>query len=80
MDHRHHFSFQQPAPSALRRLRKAAGLKQVALAAAIRRSQSYVSALERGEVQPTSGDLSLMSQALGADLSVYFPDVRGGNA
>lgn len=34
--------------SPLRRIRKAAGLKQVALAAAIHRSQSYVSALERG--------------------------------
>jgi transcriptional regulator with XRE-family HTH domain len=64
----------------LRRLRKATGLNQVTLAAAIQRSQSYLSALERGEVQPTSGDLTLLSQALGTDLSVYFPSPRTANA
>jgi len=66
--------------SPLRRLRRAADLDQVTLAAAIQRSQSYLSALERGEVQPTSGDLALLSKALGADLSVYFPNARTANA
>lgn len=68
------------AATPLRRLRKAAGLNQVALAAAIARSQSYLSALERGEVQPTSADLALLNEALGADLSVYFPHAREANA
>jgi hypothetical protein len=31
-------------------------------------------------VQPTANDLSMLSQALGADLSVYFPDARTANA
>ena len=78
MDHRHDL-FEHPTSNALRRLRKAAGLRQVALAAAIGRSQSYVSAIERGDIQPTSTDLLRLTEELGADVRLYFPYARDGN-
>lgn len=65
---------------ALRRLRKAAGLTQVTLAAAIRRSQSYLSAIERGEVPPTAGDVARLSAVLGSDVNLYFAQTRKGRA
>jgi hypothetical protein len=49
-------------------------------AAAIKRSQSYLSALEDGEVEPTKGELSLLNEALGTDLSLYFPHARTAHA
>lgn len=57
----------------IREARKAAGLNQPELAAKIGWGQSRISNYERGEREPSFGDLKEIAQALSIDASELFP-------
>jgi transcriptional regulator with XRE-family HTH domain len=55
----------------LRESRKAAGITQVELAARLKKGQSYVSKVERGELRLDVIQLRTICRVLGMDLSTF---------
>lgn len=58
--------------------RKAAGIKQVDLAKALGRSQSFVSNYERGERRVDVAEFILIARAVGADVVALLDGILSG--
>lgn len=64
----------------IRELRKAAGLKQIELAARCGVSPALLNMWERGACRPTIDALPGLAAALGVTIGALFGETEGGNA
>ncbi len=64
----------------LRAARALQGLTQADLAERINRSPSWVCELERGYIEPSDQDVSIICRVLRADASYLFPQEPVGNS